>query len=249
MPIAVISDVHGNHLALEAVLADIRRQKVDRVVCLGDVATIGPQPRETLTRLKTLECSFVAGNHDAALLDPDAALRYQIAPPLIPSLHWCAGQLTGDDLHFLRSFQSLIEISLGDGASMLCFHGSPRSNIDMILATTPAEELDTLFADRSATILAGGHTHIQMLRRHRGKLILNPGSVGHPFLETAPPGAAPVLLPWAEYTIANWVRGILSVELRRVPFDMAAFSEAIRLSDIPIKDWLMEQYSSEAKEG
>jgi len=55
------------------------------------VATIGPQPRETLARLKALECSIITGNHDASLQDPAAALRYQIAPPLIPSLHWCAG--------------------------------------------------------------------------------------------------------------------------------------------------------------
>jgi predicted phosphodiesterase len=88
MHIALLSDIHGNAIALEAVLADLSRQPVDRVIGLGDAATIGPRPRQVLDRLKSLGCACILGNHEAALLDPEAALDYQIAPHLMPTLHW-----------------------------------------------------------------------------------------------------------------------------------------------------------------
>jgi predicted phosphodiesterase len=62
--VALISDIHGNAVALEAVLADIARRRVDEIVCLGDVAAGGPQPREALERLRTLGCAVVRGNAD-----------------------------------------------------------------------------------------------------------------------------------------------------------------------------------------
>ena len=69
MKIALISDTHGNLPALEAVLEDIRAQGVDGIIFLGDAATLGPQPRETLEALRSLDCTCILGNHDAALLD------------------------------------------------------------------------------------------------------------------------------------------------------------------------------------
>jgi len=181
MRLALISDIHGNYTALEAVLADIRQQQVDSTLCLGDVATIGPQPEQVLDKLQALGCACVSGNHDAALLHLDAALAYQIAPPLIPTLHWCSRRLTAENLEYLRSCRPVIEVALGAEATLLCYHGSPHSTIDLILATTPAEELDRLLAGRAATVMAGGHSHLQMLRQHNGMLVINPGSVGSAF--------------------------------------------------------------------
>ncbi len=243
MRISLISDIHGHSTALEAVLDDVAQQPTDAIICLGDVATIGPQPKKVLARLKKLGCSCIMGNHDAALLHPEKALRYKIAPLLIPTLEWCVRQLTPDDTDYLQSFKPVIELALGTDASLVCFHGSPRSAIDSVLATTPAEELDKLFTEQTATILAGGHSHIQMLRQHAGKLIVNPGSVGNAFLLPPMPGAFPTLLPWAEYGIVNWVEGALSIELRRVSFSVAAFSEVVSRSDVPIKSWWLRQYT------
>lgn len=71
MRIALISDIHGNTVALDAVLASLEQRPVDRVVCLGDVATTGPQPREALAVLQALACPMVMGNTDAWLLNPE----------------------------------------------------------------------------------------------------------------------------------------------------------------------------------
>ncbi len=244
MRLAVISDIHGHYTALDAVLDDLARQPIDSIVCLGDVATIGPQPLPVIARLKQLGCAVMTGNHDAALLNPASAPQLQIAPPLLPTLEWCARQLAPDDVAYLGSFRPTLEISLGPGAGVLCFHGTPHSNIGLLLPTTPAEELEGLFAGQAAGLMVGGHSHIQMLRQHGGKLFVNPGSVGSAFAQPPMPGVVPALLPWAEYAIVSWEGGVVSVDLRRVPFDVAAFYEAVAQSDIPLKDWWLQQYST-----
>ncbi len=71
MRIALISDIHANEVALGAVLDDIERTGVDRVVCLGDVATLGPRPESVLDRIRQMDCPCIMGNHDAFLLDPE----------------------------------------------------------------------------------------------------------------------------------------------------------------------------------
>lgn len=243
MRIALISDIHGNDTAFEAVLADLHQHHVDRIVCLGDVATVGPQPRQVLARLKGLVCPCIVGNHDAALLHIEQAPAYRIAPPLHSTLQWCAQQLVPEEIAYLQSFVHILDIPLGPDATLRCFHGSPRSNTDLILATTPEEDVDRLLGDQSASVLTGGHSHIQMLRQHLGKLIINPGSVGNAFLRPVKAGIVPSLLPWAEYALVTWDKEILSVDLRRVPFDVQAFLEVIAGSDIPIRSWWLQQYT------
>lgn len=243
MRIALISDIHGNLVALDAVLANLSSEGVDSIVFLGDAATLGPQPKEVLARLREIDCDCITGNHESALLDPEHATDFHIGPELHPTLRWCADQLEPEDWEFLKSFRPVLEIPREPEAGLLCFHGSPLSNTDLILPTTSGEVLDKLFAGQSATILVGGHSHVQMLRPHEGKLFLNPGSVGNVFLRPHAPGTVPTLLPWAEYALATWNEGILSVDLRRVPFDVEQLSRAIAKSDIPTRSWLLEQYS------
>ena len=233
MRVALVSDIHGNLVSLEAVLADIDRVGVDRIVCLGDVATIGPQPREVVARLRALDLAGITGNHESYLLNPDLICEVADAPPwLEETMDWCAGQLSSADFDYLRSFQPLIDIPFDTEASLLCFHGSPQSNTDMILATTPAAELDEMLAGHAATVMAGGHTHVQMVRQHNGVMIVNAGSVGEP-LDQMPVEDATRILPWAEYTIVSWINGLLGIESRRVPIDLEAVKGAVSTSDMP----------------
>lgn len=242
MRIALISDIHGNDTALEAVLDDIRAQGADSIICLGDAATLGPQPGEVLERLKSLECRLVMGNHDAALLEPEKAADFKIAAHLTSSLQWCLDKLTSDDFEFLRAFEPNLKISLGNDEAMLCYHGSPASNITNIFAETPLTNLDRLFAGYSATIMAGGHTHLQMLRYYNGRIVVNPGSAGNVFLTPLTNSSQPTLLPWAEYAIIDHQSGRTTVELKRVPFDVARLLQIISRSDIPIRGWLASQF-------
>jgi predicted phosphodiesterase len=235
--IAILSDIHGNFQAFEAVMAEIAAEGIERVVCLGDVATLGPQPREVIARLRALGCPVVMGNTDAILL---ALPRDASAPDDVGSnadFHrWCAARLTDDDLAYLRTFQPTIGLPLGDGGTLLCYHGSPRSYDELITAETPDAALHEMLAETPAQVYAGGHTHQQMLRRHRDVLVLNPGTVG--FAKDGISPAAPMRNPsWAEYAVIASDGRRLDVSLRRVPFDLDALFAAQDASGIPRAQW------------
>jgi putative phosphoesterase len=249
MRIALIADIHGNRVALEAVLAALRRDGVDRLVCLGDVATLGPEPGPVVETLRELACPCVLGNHDAFLLEPSLVASYTEAPPVVGAVDWCRERLPADALDFLRTFRPTVELELElEGSRLLLFHGTPRSSVEDLLATTPADALDRMLEGVEATLLACGHTHVQLLRQHRGRLIVNPGSVGFPFLEPVGAGGGPpTLLPHAEYAVVTLgagagagARGAVGVELRRLPLDGAALRRAAEACDSPLQELLLE---------
>ncbi|MBV9790339.1 MAG: metallophosphoesterase family protein [Chloroflexi bacterium] len=237
MRIGLISDIHGNLVALETVLADLEAQAVDQIICLGDTVATGPQPHATLERLRALNCPVVMGNTDEWLLDPPAVSP---KPDLIQAIdHWCVAQLSAEDLAFLRSFQPTIAVELGPGMTLLCVHGSPRSNIERIEATTSDEQLSAILAEESAQVIASGHTHVQMLRRYQDRLLINPGSVGMPFEHDS--AGAIRNPPWAEYGLLSYHDGHLSIELRRVPLDLQAVIQAALDSDMPYQqEWIAD---------
>jgi putative phosphoesterase len=232
--VGLISDIHGNLLALDAVLEELDREEVDQLVCLGDVA-VGPQPAETLARVRELGCPVVMGNWDAAFLGQmTEPPQGEVGEMLVEIGDWWAALLSPGDREFIESFLPTIELSLGSSRA-LCFHGSPRSYDDSIFATTPDEELRTMLDEVEAPALLGGHTHIQMIRRYEHSVIVNPGSVGLPFRDWWP---RPVRIsPWAEYGIVAGDDGHLSIELRRTPFDVDAFLELSLESGMPHAEW------------
>jgi predicted phosphodiesterase len=239
MRIALISDIHGNLVALRAVLDDVERLGVDRLVCLGDVAAAGPQPAECVRRLAELGCPVVMGNTDALLRNPpdptdaaDDATRLRFA-----TLRWGADQLSAADRASIDGYQPTVRVDLGDGAALLCYHGSPRSFDGVILPTTPDDAIASLIEGTDATLLAGGHTHVSMVRPFGTRLLLNPGSVGMTYFRVAGP-IVPVPA-WAEYGIVTWESGMASVELKRVPLDRNALLDTARASGMPNKtDWI-----------
>ena len=242
MRIALISDLHANEVALQTVLNDIKRVGVDQVVCLGDVATLGPRPSWVVQTLRDLGCPCIMGNHDAFLLDPALIHSYTEVPVIVEAVDWCRSQLSADELDFLSTFQPGLEIALDGHATLQLFHGTPRSHMEDMLATTPPDDVDRMLGDHTATVMAGGHTHIQMLRQHRGTLVVNSGSVGLPFKEYVA-GQAPTLLGNAEYATVEASHGTVNVTLRRVPLDKRAMRAAVSASDNPMRDTLLEQYA------
>jgi len=240
MRVALISDLHGNMVSLDAVLDDIRAHRVDRIVCLGDVATLGPSPHEVLARLAELGSPCIRGNHDDFLLDEDLIRSYTDAPPIVQAVTACRQQMTAAELALVSTFQPGLELDL-DGATLGLFHGSPRSNTEDLLATTPAETLERALGPRRPTVMIGGHTHLQMLRQHHGTLLVNPGSVGLPF-EAYVNGGPPKILPHAEYAIVESRHAAVTVELRRVPVDRGALLRALEGWDNPLREYLKQQY-------
>lgn len=221
MRLALISDLHANEIALEAVLADARAAGYDELISLGDVATLGPRPREVLARLRDLGCACVLGNHDEFMLDPPLVRAYSEAAIIVSSVDATRAALSPADLAFIGTFQRTI--AKGD---VLLYHATPRSNMEDLLATTPDADVDAMLDGKRALVFAGGHTHLQMLRQHHGALIVNVGSLGMPFREHAA-GGQPVILPHAEYGIVDVLEDGVHVDLRRVALDARALAAQV----------------------
>jgi putative phosphoesterase len=236
MKVAVISDIHGNLYALERVIEAIEREAPGEIVCLGDVIAFGPQPREVLRRLRELGCPVVMGNCDVWFpqwpLPPEEGLIYAQA-------RWAAEQLPPEDVAFIAGFRPTVSVSLGGGQTLLCFHGSPRSNTEVILATTPDEELTEMLAGGEGTVMIGGHTHTQMVRRLPGRLLMNAGSVGMPFDTDRSVHPA-----WAEWAIVEAADGSVTVSLRRTPLDAAEMTARAAGSSMPgLDEWIESRRS------
>jgi len=238
MRVGIFADIHGNLAALRAVLAVLIEEGAERVVCLGDVAATGPHPHESLALLREVGCPVVMGNADAALLDPpDADEGADDDARRIADIdRWCADQLTEADRRFVATFRPTVEIALGSGQTLLCCHGSPRSFDDAIAAETPDSDLDRMLGGQEATLVACGHTHTRLLRRHRASEIVNPGSVGLAY-RFLPDGAVRVP-PWAEFALVDAADGgPLGVTFHRVPYDQAATDRAMTEQGMPHAAW------------
>jgi predicted phosphodiesterase len=243
--IAFISDIHANAVALAAALDAIRREPVDRLICLGDVASDGPQPCETLRIVRELQCAVIMGNADAQLL----GLEPEIADPAFERFNrasrWCADVLEPEDRAFLASFAPRLTLDCAGTAPSL-FHGSPKSFNDEIYPTTSDEVLRAFIADHPAAVHVGGHTHFQMLRRIDGSMFVNPGTIGMAYDRTRGSPGHVRFGAWAEFAIVELSSSGWDVSLRRVPFEVDQLIAAIRSSGLPDADWWSSAWKAAA---
>lgn len=242
MKIAFISDIHGNFKALEAVFDDISGQDVDKVVCLGDVATLGPQPRQVLKKLRVLGIECVKGNHDEAIFDIDNLEKYKIPPLLSETMKWCFKQLNDEELSFLNSFKPSIKIAIDNQKFLLAYHGTLNSNSIGIFPETSEYDIESFIPDSDISVMVGGHTHLQMDKTVGKTRIVSVGSVGCPFAETPDFGDEPILLPEAHYTIVVIDDNHIFVDQRAIDFDVESYKQILIESDLPSKDWWLRQY-------
>ncbi|MGF1504067.1 MAG: metallophosphoesterase family protein [Anaerolineae bacterium] len=245
MRIAIISDMHGNVNAMKATLADMEAVGYDAIVCLGDVTAVGPQPQETLNLVKDLECPMIMGNHDQWLLNQDDLLlvpeNNRVDGYLFRVIRnidsWCRAQLTEAELDYISTFKPWHLMDTGD-TEILFYHGSPRANTDLVLATTDTDMDELMLSGHNAPVMVGGHSHLQMVRRHYEKLLINVGSVGAPFYYTR---KGEIRNPWwAEYGIITIDGEHISVDLRRVFYDVEDTVKRLRESGMPHVDWYLD---------
>jgi putative phosphoesterase len=221
--LALISDIHGNNVALDAVLAEIDRDNVDDIICLGDLVAGGPQPGAVIRRLRELDCQVVRGNADRWLLEGLPPGRSDETRRLGEVVAWARTRLATDDCEYLAALPATLHVSRDD-LDLFCFHGSPGVDTESLLPTTPSPKLDQLLADAPAAgVLAAGHTHLQMLRPHGAVLLVNPGSVGLPLCALTRGALLPI---WAEYAIVAAAGDDVEIVYRRLPVDVDALTAA-----------------------
>jgi len=229
MRFAAIADVHGNHLALEAVLADIRAQGVDEIVNLGDMASGPLDARRTMDALISLDAVHVLGNHDRWLIDRPVEKMGSWERPAYAQLD--AGHL--DWLRRVRPTQIFRD------KVFLC-HATPADDNVYWLETvtpggsvtmSPLEAIEKQAEGISQPLMLCGHTHIaRAVRLGDGRLVVNPGSVGSPgFSYNVPfPHVIEAGTPDARYAILELVSGSWSVTFRHVPYDHDAMAALAR---------------------
>jgi putative phosphoesterase len=214
--VAVLSDVHANLPALDAVLAEPDVAAADLVVLCGDL-TWGPQPQETYERIVALggRALCVRGNADRYAAQIGTAARVADTPRQA----WIAAQHSPEAIAFLGRlpFGAVVEID-GLGPVHFC-HGSPRSDHELVTPGTPPERFARLSAAIDARVLVTGHAHLQFDRAVAGLRSVNPGSVGLPY-HTGEPGTA------------YWALLGPDVRLRTTRYDVAdAVARARRAAD------------------
>ncbi len=219
MPLAAIYDIHANLPALEAVLDDIRRAEVDRIIVGGDVLP-GPMPRKTMQRLLDLEIpvQFIQGNGDREVLARMRGVETGGVPEKFRGvIDWTAQQLPPEYEQLLAGWPSTLQLDIdGLGAVLFC-HATPRNDTEIFSRLTPEESLQLVFAGVTASVVVCGHTHMQFDRRVGGIRLLNAGSVGMPFGQ---PGA-------------DWLLLAPRVQFRHTSYDLERAAERIRNTAYP----------------
>ena len=230
--IAIVSDVHGNLPAFEAVLEDVRGQKVDSIWCLGDLVGYGAQPNECV-QLTRATCDLcLAGNHDLVVTGELDIGDFSHAAAAAAG--WTRENIADDCLSYLRSLEPT-----DDGQVIGLYHASPRDPVwEYVLSTVQAEECLELMEPRLGAI---GHSHVALffhrpdgsdvvgaqagggteLDLSEGEWLLNPGGVGQP--RDGDPRAAWLLLDTEGWTAA-W---------RRVEYSIDDAAKAIRDAGLP----------------
>lgn len=217
--VAALYDIHGNLPALEAVLDEIRLERVDCVAVGGDILP-GPMPRETLDLLLALEIpvKFILGNGEVAVLEAMAGREPSAVPqPFRPIIHWTAQQLSERYEQVMAKWPRTFSIDMPGLGSVLFCHATPRDENECFTLLTPEEQLLPIFADVNVSAVVCGHTHMQFDRRIGTTRVVNAGSVGMPFGD---PGA-------------YWLLLGPDVRLRRTAYDLDSAAERIRRSGYP----------------
>lgn len=177
MKLLLISDLHGNIEALNAVLGDV---KYDRVVCMGDLVDYGPDPGAILDWVRKNDVPVIRGNHDNAVgFMVDCGCGYVYKHLSVATREYTWKVLTEADMDFLRGMPLGRDLEI-DGLKLKMVHGSPQSFFDYLYPDIPPEKLAEYTAGISSDYLLTGHTHFPAILKAPTTTVLNPGSVGQP---------------------------------------------------------------------
>jgi len=233
--IALINDIQGNAVALETILRQLAGS-VDQIVCLGDLVT-GPEPIRVLRLMRQHDVISVRGNMDEVVLNPPTCTGDDESEQKYAEIDaWCAIQLTHVDRVYLEELPLSVSVSVGH-FEMVCCHGSPQSNTDVIDVTTSDNNLENMLSDTQAHIVATGHMHLPMLRYLDERLLINPGSVG------LPSGGKRLMPTRAEYAVITFVEGTLSVAFHRIEYPFADFERRLMNSNMPHSKWYLSKWT------
>jgi putative phosphoesterase len=223
--IALISDIHANLPALEAVITHAKSLGIKRFWCLGDLVQFNAFPEEVVKIIRKLNPVCIHGNIDLKVMEMKQELKqvpYEELPEDLSPFAWSFMQLSKQSRKFLKKLPEKAKIKIR-GFKFLLVHGSPAANDDPIYIDTAKERLEELAEGVNADIILCGHTHIPFIHEVKDIHIINPGSVGRPIDHD----------PRASYAVLTLKKKYVGVEFYRVEFDIQLAVEAIRNASLP----------------
>lgn len=219
MRIAALYDIHGNLPALEAVIKEIRAEKIDHIVVGGDVVP-GPMPRETLDCFLGLDIrvQFIQRNGEVAVLQQISGKTPANLPKQFQEvIRWTAKELGPKNESFLASWPMTLRLDIPGLGEVLFCHATPRNENELFTCLTPSSRALEMFHGVTQSIVVCGHTHMQFDRMIGDVRVINSGSVGMPF---GKPGA-------------YWLLLKSDVQLRRTSYDLEKAAACIRATSYP----------------
>lgn len=227
MRITALYDIHGNLPALEAVLVEVLRSSVDRVVVGGDIVP-GPMWREVLERLLSLDLpvDFIQGNCEVAVLDEIAGRPVPLPEQARVPIRWTARNVAPEQQQLFEKWPKTLRFNIPGIGDVLFCHGTPRHENEIFCRTTSEELLLPIFEPLNVALVVCGHTHMQFDRMVGKTRVVNAGSVGMPF---GPSGA-------------YWLMLGPEIQLRQTQYDLEAAAARIRATSYPQADDFASHY-------
>ena len=229
--LAVFSDIHGVSQALDAVRDAIAAAAPDVIAVAGDYAVNGPDPAAVIDGIRELETRgalVVAGNTDIAVADSDYGAAYPWLGDDVPestrsAVEWAHEAIGSERVDWLRRLPAERRFRADDGTLVLVTHASPGSQ-------TAGFDLgldESVFMERlgrtDARVICCGHTHVPEVRDFGWKVVVNAGSAGYIFDGE----------PTASWVLVDIVDGVVTAEIKRIPFDMLAAADAVAARGLP----------------
>jgi predicted phosphodiesterase len=227
--LAAISDMHGNAVAFEAVINDLRRQRPDAIVCLGDVVMRGPQPKECVDMLRALNpLVTVRGNFDHRFTrwpGPTWSPKTYKDELLLRDFEYTSARLDHTDQVWLGTLPVDFSSQIG-GLGVELYHAAPGSLVQYTWPWAPAEDLGKLRVNETSNLVLFGHMHHAFVRSAMGFTVVNTGSVGLSFDGDNR----------ASYAIIDIDGHDTAIQLRRVAYDVEAAIQVARSHAMPDVD-------------
>jgi len=225
--VAVVTDVHANLAALQAVLARIDELDIDSIYCGGDLVGYGPNPNEVCALIEARQIPTIYGNYDYAiardLKDCGCAYRDEHDRELGQlSVEWTLEHTDQRSKDFMRGLPFDLRFDLA-GRRVRLVHGSPRKVNEYLFADKPARTFERIAAGADCDVLVFGHTHQPWVAEFGGVLFVNCGSVGKP--KDGDPRAA--------FAVLRAEAGELAVDIERVDYDAAAVAREVERVGLP----------------
>ncbi len=240
MKLAFISDIHGNAVALDAVLADIQRKQVDNIIVLGDIAYRGPEPKRSIDLVQQLHATVIKGNADEWVVRgvQQGEVPQQAHEIMSQERDWTVAQLDQSALDYLNDLPTELSFTK-QGVRIHAFHATPTSLFDIVLPDATNEEIEEKLTNTyDADLYLYGHIHQPYIRNIKGKTIINLGSVGLPFDG----------VPKASYVMVEINNGSISTAINRVNYDLEKTIQAYKDTNYPNTE-MMERIIRTATNG